>query len=104
MIIAEISCKGLKAFQNSQTCCNSLTLYLVPVELRLCLTVERFNSLPEDTHIIIYFIKSELQLNSNMKKQRQMRKSKQKPSFAIAAVGLMRENSLQQTPFTCVIM
>lgn len=27
MIIVEISCKGLKAFKNAQTCCNSFTLY-----------------------------------------------------------------------------
>lgn len=35
------------------------------------MTVERFNSLPEDTHIVIHFITSERQLNSNIDKQRE---------------------------------
>lgn len=34
---------------------------LLPIELRLCLTVERFNSLPEDTDIAIHLITSQLQ-------------------------------------------
>lgn len=80
---------------------------LLPIELRLYLTVERFNSLPEDTHIVIHFITSELQLNSNIEKQRQtdMQIKAGCLSFIIAAVVLMKGiDWLQETPFTSVII